>query len=400
MKYKDYTTEDFIKDEYFQKWILDSDEMTNTFWSNWLLDNPDKKEILERAIKLVQLINFDSDVLTEKEFDLMWGNIIERRSNKEIGSVPQESSFKRVMASFWRVAAIFICLIATGATLHINGFFKSAKDSMDIGDPQITLELEDGTIEILKENSSKIVTDSNGKIVVNQDQNKLRYSSEAKSETLQYNELTVPLGKRFELELSDGSSVFLNSGSKLRYPVYFLKGQPRDVYLDGEAFFSVEKDTSRAFTVITNDMNTKVYGTTFNVSSYKNENNTSTVLVEGSVGVYKSNNDGSNELTMIKPGQRAVYMPNAITVDDVNVNKFIAWKNGKLLFINDSFSLVLKELERYFNVEIVNEFPELNDKKYTGSFEKESLEQILKIFQEHTNFNFFIQERKIRITEN
>ena len=252
----------------------------------------------------------------------------------------------------------------------------------------------------MNENSVKVVTNAQGIVVGKQEQNTLFYKGEeAASETLKYNQLSVPYGKKFELILSDNSHVFLNSGSSLRYPVKFIKGAPRNVYLDGEAYFSVEEDKERPFTVITDEMNTQVYGTEFNVSSYKNENNTSTVLVEGSVGVYRSNNQKGAKPLTIKPGQRATFENNAIAVDKVNLKKHIAWKEGKLLFVDDRFDLILKELERHFDVEIDNQYALMNSKKYTGTFSNVPLEQILRICQEHTPFDYTLEGDRITIIE-
>src|SRR5690606_29057383 len=143
---------------------------------------------------------------------------------------------------------------------------------------QITLQLQDGSKQVIDETTSTVITTREGQTLGNQNKQMLVYEKLQQSATeLVYNELIVPYGKKFELVLADGSHIYLNAGSTLRYPVQFLPGQPRDVYLNGEAFFEVKKDTERPFTVVTEEMNTRVYGTRFNVTSYKNEGNTYTV---------------------------------------------------------------------------------------------------------------------------
>ncbi|SHG90339.1 FecR family protein [Flagellimonas flava] len=399
MKYCKYEVEDFVMDEYFQKWILDSDSLTSNFWENWISDHPEKKEIVEKAKRQILLMNFDNDPLSKQDFDTMWRVIVERR--KDDHKDPRQFHFfeKYRKLALLRAAAVFIGFTVACFGIYQSGLFDT-NSVPSLSGSEITLELEDGTVKVLKENSTNIVKDSEGSIIVRQEENTLLYESpESRKETLHYNQLTVPYGKKFELMLSDGTHVFLNSGSKLRYPVTFLKDSNRDVYLDGEAYFSVKRDEERPFTVITDDMNTRVYGTEFNVSSYKNENNTSTVLVEGSVGVYRSNNDEALKPIAIAPGQRAVYQDNTIAVEDAEVLKYIAWKENKLLFANDSFDLILKELERHFNVRINNRFLALNNKRFTGTFEHESLDIILKVFSEHTAFDFTVEGETIIITE-
>src|SRR5690606_32319879 len=149
--------------------------------------------------------------------------------------------------------------------LYSVGIFNSTPFIPITDSSQITLEFEDGTIKVLDATSSRILSNGKGNVVVKQEENRLNYENkDSITETLKYNQLSVPYGKQFELMLSDGSHVFLNSGSKLRYPVNFLKDTPRNVYLEGEAYFSIQKDEARPFTVITDDMNTRVHGTKFN----------------------------------------------------------------------------------------------------------------------------------------
>ncbi|CAM4152109.1 FecR family protein [Zobellia nedashkovskayae] len=395
MRYNNYTEENFIADEYFQKWVLGSDEMCDNFWSNWLEDYPHKLETVKKARTLVLLLNTEESKLPEKDFDAMWRNIVERRANESNLAINQRNSKKGIIL---KVAAVFVGIMVTTLAVY---YANTNLASTTAAPAQITLELEDGTLKILDEEAFGAVTNANGNLVVQQQQNLLNYAeNDAPNQKLVYNQLTVPYGKKFQLQLSDGSHVFLNSGSKLRYPVNFIEGMPRNVYLDGEAYFSVEKDTERPFTVVTHDMDTRVLGTEFNVSSYMNENNTSTVLVEGSVVVFKSDENEMTELVKIKPGERAVFENDEIGVSTVSIDKYIAWKEDKLLFEDDQFYLILNELERNFNVTIENKYVALGDKRFTGSFDGETLEQILKICSEHTPFDYAINADKITITKN
>ncbi|SEC73022.1 FecR family protein [Maribacter dokdonensis] len=395
MKYDYYKIEDFVADEYFQKWVLNTDDMCDNFWQNWLKDSPGKLEDIEKARNFIMLLNVEENQLAEQDFNAMWRNIIERR---DVSKSQLIRSRKTKPFSYARVAAVFIGLMVSAMAVYYT--------TVDFTEPvevfnQITLELEDGTIKYLNEEKSEMVTNAQGKKIVEQRQNTLHYANaDTLFQELKYNQLTVPYGKKFQLELSDGSHVFLNSGSKLRYPVHFLSDTPRNVYLDGEAYFEVEKDKSRPFTVVTHDMDTRVLGTEFNVSSYGNENNTSTVLVEGSVIVYSSGDEDMEEAIKIVPGERAVFQDDAIDVATVNVEKYIAWKDNKLLFEDDRFYLILKELERNFNVEIENRYGDLENKKFTGSFDKESLDQILRVCSEHTPFQYSWSNGKIIITKN
>lgn len=316
-----------------------------------------------------------------------------------------KTSIRLLNKQFLKYAAIFIVVLSAALRIYIvntpqNKCVLAEKNNTN---PQIILELEDGSIKTLNESSTETITNSSGKKIVSQKQDILLYStneSSNKEEKLAYNKLTIPYGKKFQIVLSDGTHVFLNSGSSLRYPTKFIDKLNRDVYLDGEAYFEVKKDAAHPFTVITKKMNTRVLGTKFNVSSYQNENNTSSVLVSGAIDVY-----GSSEIynpkkaVSIKPGQRALFENNNINIAKVNVQKYTAWTEGKLFFVDDRFDLILKKLERHFNVSINNTYTNLNHEFFTSTFETENLNQILKAFQTYNAFNYTIKGNVVTISK-
>ena len=399
MKYQSYNQDDFVQDEYFQRWVLNNDSMSNKFWENWIKENPDKKEIVEKAALLIKLMAVEHDELSGEVFDSMWQNIVQKR--KDFGAqtyLPQSQLKNKVIHFLFKVAAVLVGFSAILVGVYKSGVFN--KVDVVLPDSVVTLELQDGSIKVLDENSVEMITDSKGLNVIKHNKTTLTYQDENDNDNqkITFNKLTVPYGKKFQLILSDGSHVHLNSGTKLRYPTKFLKDKPRNVFLDGEAHFLVESDKARPFTVITDEMNTQVYGTEFNVSSYKNEDNTSTVLIEGSVGVYKANNENGQKAVEIYPGQRAVFKEDSISVDNVNVNKYTAWIDGGLYFVEDRFELMVKELERHFDVEINNQYMELNKKQFTGTFTNESLDKILRVFSEHTPFDYTVKGRVVTLT--
>ncbi|MBJ6368591.1 FecR family protein [Snuella sedimenti] len=398
MGYQDYTEQDFIMDEYFQNWVLRPDTMSNKFWIEWMKDNPEKKDTVESAVAFVKLLSKEGEATELDEFDTLWQDIIHKRRTSYGELSRSKREFHKVYIKLVGVAAIFL----VGLLVSIAIFNQNKLEGEIIDTDQITLELHDGTIKYLDESSSETILELAGKELIKKEQNVIKYHSDnaSSSTKLVYNTLNVPLGRKFQLVLSDGTHVYLNSGSKLRYPTTFIKEMPRDVFLDGEAFFSVEEDKERLFTVITDQMNTQVYGTKFNVSSYKDDGIYATVLVEGSVGVYKSND--SIELKPIKviPGQRAVLNENAIKVQKVFIEKYIAWTENKLYFIEDNFETILKKLERHFNVKIINEYKALNQKRFTGTFIDETVEEILEVCKAHTGFTYTINNKEIIISKN
>ncbi|MEX0275231.1 MAG: FecR family protein [Flavobacteriaceae bacterium] len=344
---------------------------------NWLKDSK-HQELFESYVKTYFSVNHllqEPDV--DSAYDKVWGQI-----------QSTHGSTKKLFPKWLQYAAIFTGLLITVYGTYL--FMTTQKDS--VPEPtQVTLEMEDGSLKILDENVTEIITDTKGGQMVHHQQNKLVYKDSISSDTenLTYNQLTVPYGKKFQLMLSDGTHVFLNSGSKIKYPVTFLPNKARDVFLDGEAYFTVAKSKHQPFTVISNEMKTVVLGTQFNVSNYKNEGNSSTVLVEGSVMVQGLK---QKETTQLRPGQRITLTDNHFAVDEVNIEKHIAWTKNQLFFVNDYFGLIIKELERHFNVEIRNTDESLNKKLFTGTFETETLEEILTAFQIHSDFEYQIMD--------
>lgn len=378
--------------------------MTRNFWEKWMLDHPEKINEIKSATHLLRLMNYkDDDVLQDMELDIVWRNIIKKRKqkNKNLFLLSQRPFFNK--KNVVGIAATFIGLIVGTLLVFQLDLFGTMSNPMDtvVSKDDIILKLEDGTVKVIDETSSKVLPDNHGAGLLSQEKNKLVYSQSEpdKHQGIRYNELIIPYGKTFDIILSDGSEVTLNSGSKLRYPVVFESNGPRTVYLEGEAFFSIKKDEKSPFTVVTDNMNTRVYGTKFNVSSYPEDPVTTTVLVEGSVSVYKANNHNNQKPIKIVPGQRASIEKESIVIDEVDVNNFIGWKQGKLIFSDNRFEDILKRLERHFNVKIENRLRKLGDKRFTGTFTNEPLDEILSIIQEHTPFEYKIGKNSITVTE-
>ena len=398
MKYIEYNVEDFASDEYFQTWVWGTDVMADNFWRQWLLSNPEKKETVQQAKKLVLMMDLNQDELSDSQFDSMWQHIVEHKGRE---TYPFKRKHKSQALSYaLKIAAVFLALVSIGSGVYFSGVFDTTLKNQVLSEGAILLELEDGTITVLEETETKLLQKNANGASVKQNKNTLLYEAGNEQNELVFNQLTVPFGKKFELMLSDGTHVFLNSGTILRYPKSFLPNHPRDVYLDGEAYFDVQPDSLHPFTVITDDMNTRVYGTSFNVSSYKNDKNTSTVLVEGSVGVYLSNNSKGNAPVVLVPGQQASFVDDKVKVENVDVRKYKAWTEGKLYFVEDRFDIILKELQRHFDVTIENKYNPFNDIRFTGTFEDESLDEILTIFQGHTSFSYQVDGDKIIIHKN
>lgn len=259
----------------------------------------------------------------------------------------------------------------------------------------ITLEREDGNIQVISEDGTSEVIDSEGNVVGSQVGNQLVYANGKMtgSEEPIYNTLHVPYGKHFELKLSDGSLAYLNAGSSIKYPVEFIEGKDRTVFLTGEAFLEVAKDAKHPFIVKAANLDIRVFGTKFNVSAYPEDIVKEVVLVEGSVGLY-SETDMSigNEGTVLTPGLKGSFdnTKGNITTEPVVTSVYTSWVKGVLVFRNMTFENILKKLERHYNVKIVNKNSNLATAKFNASFGDMPIDKILEYFKGEYNIDYSI----------
>ena len=257
-------------------------------------------------------------------------------------------------------------------------------------------------IETISTDGERKITSPNGNLVASQQGNSLQYNGTEAQDKLVYNTLNIPYGREFDLVLSDGTKVKLNSGSSIKYPVRFLKGQDRKVFLKGEAYFDVSSDKAHPFIVNVDEMNIRVLGTQFNLSYYPEDEDISTVLVEGAVVLYKEGaNMDSNTTAQLVPGQRAAWNKtnNTMTVKEVDTNIYTAWKDGYLLFKASPFYSIRAKLERHFNISIEDRNGRLENQIYTATFRNETIDEIMDAFKEDTPFEYVHEGSKIIILE-
>lgn len=211
------------------------------------------------------------------------------------------------------------------------------------------------------------------------------------SNEIAYNEIHAAFGTRSQVRLSDSTLVSLNSGSILKYPVLFSSDE-RKVYLSGEAYFEVESNKSKPFIVETPTLQIKATGTKFNINEYCDNTVSEVTLVSGKISVNEYNNLSNDYLLIseLKPNQYLSFNKQTkekhITNEDVT--RYVAWKDGKLIFRNDPLEKVLSKLSVIFNVEIDLQGEQLKNYRYHATFQDESLEEILKLLRLSAPLNF------------
>jgi len=210
----------------------------------------------------------------------------------------------------------------------------------------------------------------------------------------QYSTVVVPEGQKSMVFLPDSSSVWLNSGSSLKYKTSF-NSKIREVELEGEAFFEVRKDKSKMFKVTAGSVNVEVYGTSFDVKNYKEEKKLEVTVESGNVGVIR---DGVRVAELVKGKQVSINEEtNTMLLSDANVDVVKAWKNNELIFDGTSFEEVIRYLERWYGVKITIEEKMKKRHNYTFKIKTESLTELLKLLQVITPLQYKIDGKNVTI---
>ena len=351
------------------------------------------KEVFKKLVQADFLVNYeDKSWESEEAFESFLHTIKQRETSK----------VKLLYAGnqIWKHAAVIMIVVGSSLFFLLNQSPQIVVP-VEVDSNQITLQLDNGEVLTLDPESDATIQSKNGSTVVTLAKGVLtQKEARIKKGKVQNNTIRVPYGKNLSVTLQDGSVVMLNSGSSMTYPSSFAGMDTREVQLKGEAFFKVAKNPKKPFIVRTETMYTQVFGTVFSVSAYEEDDTTEVVLVEGSVGVGKSNKVNPEALQMLAPSQKASNIMGGekdFVVEDVDVSSYISWTKGILAFENESMGQIIKRLQRQYNIKIVNQYEELDERRFTGMFDEETIDHVLKTIQAHTHFSYDKKENLITI---
>jgi ferric-dicitrate binding protein FerR (iron transport regulator) len=349
MDYKNYSTEDFICDEFFQQWVRTPDTEKDKYWATFLEHYPWQRSNVEEARQFIRLMKSErpfpdpmmytmqlriNDAIDEFE--------LAKRTSESNTPVVTLTPRKKRFAIAYRIAASFI-LIAL-----VIGYYTYEKN-------------EEASLK------------------------KSVYTHE---------------GNKMNIVLPDETKVWLNADSRLTYASDFMAGEDRQVYLEGEGFFDVMPDASRPFIVNTSAIAVKVLGTAFNVKSYPNDQKIQTTVVRGKVSV-ESTAKKNGQLVMLSPNQRAVFTKGSekiVREEKVDGEEDTLWKDGWIIFDDKPFSYIIETLERWYDVEIKMEDSLSLSCTFSAKFKDKSLEEVLDIFKNTESINYTIDGSKVSIT--
>lgn len=335
--------------------------------------------------------------------ELQWG--VYAREVKSDFNVMRKKLRKRSSLRIWYgVAAAMVILLSVGGMLlwdsekvEEKSVQVAKKKTIQPGKSQAILVLSSGE-EVAMGNVAQQLEEKDGTSVVVSETGRISYEAAegnevtAKDTTRVMNRLVIPRGGEFNLTLSDGTRVWLNAETELRYPVQF-NGKERVVYLKGEAYFEVAKNKKKPFLVQVDDMAVKVYGTEFNVNTY---NKIETVLVTGSVSM----NQGGKEV-LLKPNQKGVFdqVSGKITVADVDVLAYVSWKNGDFIFRNESLNSIMDKLSRWYGLEVLYQDARLQNVRLSGNLKRyKDVRELFVSFEKISDARFKVQGNKVIVS--
>jgi transmembrane sensor len=342
---------ELILSESFREFVEGTNPESTRIWNEWIAVHPEKKDALDNAVNVLKTLmnSRKSEIIVDKNESLTkLMKLIDEENLKSPGTIS-------LLNSVWfKIAAIGLLVIGLSTLWNV---FRS---------------------------------------------------HEIKVRELAYNEIIVPLGEKAQIILSDGSHVWINSASKLRYPVMFGETS-RDVTLEGEAFFDVVKKHGQTFVVNTRDVKVNVLGTAFNVKCYPGDEKTQTIVVRGEVKVEDIH--GDQLPIIIKPNEMATLQKkltpdlstshlNSITVKKVDPESLVSWKDQMLVFSGESFEDLAIKMERWFNVRIKIDDNELKTERYSGKFvHNETVYQVLEAIKITTPIVYKIEKDTIIISK-
>lgn len=296
------------------------------------------------------------------------------------------------------IAAAILLLIGSTALMRFMLNKRSAPSPPLVTQAAVTVAPGSNKALLTLANGSTITLDSTARQVIQQGQTTIRqyggqlqYTAQGQPATASYNILHTPAGGQYQLTLPDGSKVWLNASSSLRFPTAFNSNE-RNVVLTGEAYFEVAKHAGMPFKVVANDITIEILGTHFNVNAYTDEQHIATTLFEGAVKVHNR-----EQAVVLKPGQQAVYShaTHDLRSGPADMEGAVAWKNGYFKFSNENIQSVMRKIARWYDVDIEYR-GDVSDKALWGTISRfENIQEVLDMLEMTGTTHFRMEGKKV-----
>lgn len=367
---------------------------------------------------------YKENIASEKELQALFGMIntneinaaIEEDMNEEIAALnadPLVHPYKKKISWYKYLVAAMILMAVTAGAFYLypskpDTQTKVSKAINDIlpGKNMAYLTLSNGKKIILNNLSNGVVLQEGDINITKAASGQIVYSGTDKTDEPgntenAFNLIETPTGGQYQVVLPDGTRLWLNAASSLKYPTSFKGAKNRKVELTGEAYFEVAKNKAQPFIVKTGSQEVQVLGTHFNINSYADEPEVKTTLLEGSVRVTAIDMNGQQKAQgILKPGQQCVLTGAAIKIKNVDTDEAVAWKNGQFMFTSEPLNAIMRKVSRWYNVEVDYKGAVAN-KKFTGTVSRYSnVSEVLQTLELTNGVHFKLSGRKITVTEN
>lgn len=359
----------------------------------------------EHRAKLTELINVEfTEVESPEQAELARRLLagLDNRVLQRVKALAEAEEDRRVrqrsMTGYLRVAAATAMALTIGAALYFYG----SQDNKEVMSDQQVVDIRPGGNRAILTvaGGEQIKLDSTEAGIAIRD-GEVRYEEGRlvtkvnSKEVVQYITLSTPRGGQYRVELPDGSMVWLNAASSLRYPSRFMEAN-REVVLLGEAYFEVVPNQSKPFIVTSAGQSVQVLGTKFNINAYLDEGSVATTLVEGSVRVLGTDGTATATLT---PGQQASLADGVINVRPVDIDYYTGWMTGRFIVNRERLSVVLRQIERWYDVEFVNDTIKEDVQLWGALSRNVMLSELLKALETNTGVKFKQEGRRVIMSQ-
>ncbi|MBB5437690.1 ferric-dicitrate binding protein FerR (iron transport regulator) [Pedobacter sp. AK017] len=361
-----------------------------------LLDHHSNNDFLQRELKLLWQHTGPEQHHTNAQWEQLYNSMMHKTQRKP--KVKSKWPYQKLAA-----AASVILLLFAGIFFYSqyqNTQHKTinkqihAKNELVPGTNKAILTLANGTRVPLDDVLNGKVSTQAGVQLTKTASGQLIYhiQQQAATSKLSFNAIETPRGGQYQLILSDGTRVWLNANSSLKYPISFSKTE-RLIELKGEAYFEVTKNKNAPFKVISNNQVLEVLGTHFNINGYEDEPDIKTTLIEGSV---KVSNLSNHTQALLKPGQQSSFHTNRFEISKVDTEAAIAWKNGYFTFDKTTLETIMRQVSRWYDVEVTYQNKTVKDQVFSGNVSRfENAAQVLAILELTGLVHFKVEGRRI-----
>lgn len=312
-----------------------------------------------------------------------------------------EKPLQRTRTLWYSVAASLLLILSIGGYFILNitppkqQIVQVLPHDVAPGGNKAILKLADGRTIIIDDTKNGLIAQQEFTTINKIEDGTLVYKDEskAKNKPMVYDTLTIPRGGQYPIRLADGTKVWLNSATSLRYPETFAGNERKVELISGEAFFEVAHNSAKPFRVVVKGQTIEDLGTQFNINAYDDEPATKTTLLEGSVKVSKA-----NQKVLLKPGQQAVLKSvNApIIIQSVDVDEAVAWKNGYFKFNGEDLKSVMRKISRWYNVDVTYQGNSGGNITFLGEVSRsKNISAVLKIMEATGNVHFQVAGRRV-----